>query len=121
VSGKVKFGAVEINGPRITNGTLLPMFVSGLSADHTRWAYQTASSKLRQWSMQLADLTTAQKKALEDFFTDTAKGPTNTFSYTHTDGSDYTARFASTELIWTRHDGNRWDVDITLETSAQID
>lgn len=119
--GNSNVTAIEINGPvSPTNVDLLPMFVSDLSANNTRYSYQLTDTKVWHWSMRFDDLTTAQKNALEDFFTDTAKGPTNTFTYTHSDGETYTARFLDTALQFERRNSNEWATSFALEVTAQV-
>ena len=112
-----------INGPVNPQSiTLLPRTVSDRTANHTKFSYQLTSTKIREWKFTFSSLTTAQKKDLLDFFTDTAIGPTNTFSYTHTDGTTYTGvRFKNDELNFTRTEPGRFSVDITLELASNVD
>lgn len=121
-SSTVKFGAVTVGGPDgFTSVRLLPMFVTDLSANHTRWTYQTTATKKSRWRISLDNLTTAQKNALETFFTDVAKGPTNTFIYTHTDGTSYSGcRFVDTELDFSRMDDRTWSTQVEIEMPGSI-
>lgn len=118
----VTFGTATVNGPPgPTDAGALPLTVTDLAANYTRWTYQTTSTKKWIWTLQLADLTNAQKLALETYFTDTAKGPLNTFTYVHSDGTSYSScRFADTELQFKRVNGKVWDVTVRLEVQAQV-
>lgn len=68
------------------------------------------------WTLEFNGLTAAEKASLEAAWT-TAAGPSNTFSYIHTDGVTYTARFLNESLVWVRHAINCWDIVIQLEIS----
>ena len=118
----VQIGTVTVAGPAgATQVDLLTGFVSDLSADFTRFAYRTTSNFLRQWTLNLSNLTTAQKNDLETYFRDTAKGPTNTFTYVHTDGTSYAScRFVDTELRWSRLNDQEWSVQVRIETATNI-
>jgi hypothetical protein len=113
---------VTVNGPAgPTDVAALPLTAIDRAADHTLWSYRYTSTKKWVWGMTLNDLTAAQKDALEDFFTDTAIGPTNTLTYVHTDGTSYaTCRFLSTELKWQRVNQALWSVPIQLEVPSQV-
>lgn len=117
----VKFGTAEVNGPEGPSTTIRARsgFVTEETADFTRVVYRTTTSKKDEWTLTLSQLTDAQKSALQTYFDDTAKGPTNTFTYEHTDGNTYTARFVDTELAWTRH-GKTWDCTVRIEISARV-
>lgn len=113
--------AVSIQGPTATDCILLPRFVTGRSANGTRYAYTTTTTKRWEWTLQFRGLTTADKNKLENFFSDTVKGPHGTFAYTHTDGSSYAAcRFVDTALPLGRIDDNTWDVTVRIESPNQI-
>lgn len=117
----VNFGAVEVNGPS-AGGTQIrsrARHVTDETADLTRFAYQTTSTKKDLWTLPLSEVTDEQKSALQTFFDDTAQGPANTFSYTHTDGQTYTARFVDTELSWSRR-SKTWDCTVRIEVSQRI-
>lgn len=118
----VTLGTVTLNGPAgPTETRTLPRFVSDLSADHTRWTYQTTSAAKSHWTLTFGDLTTSQKNALETYFNNTAKGPTLTFAYVHTDGTSYSnCRFVDTELAFSRIDDNTWSVTLRLEVPTVI-
>jgi len=118
----VQFGTVTVSGPSgPTQVDLQTGFVSDLSADFTRFSYRTTSNFLRQWTISLPNLTTAQKNDLETYFRNTAKGPTNTFTYVHTDGTSYAnCRFVDTSLRFTRLNDNEWSVQVRIETTTAI-
>lgn len=115
--------SATVNGPESpTQVRHLPRWVTARTADHTRIVYQTPAPKTKEWTLNLRDLTTAQKAALQSFFDDTAQGPTNTFDYTHTDGNTYEdVRFLDVELAWERLGPNDWNLTVRLETTADID
>lgn len=121
---KLESGAnsVTLNGPPgPTDVDLMPNFVSDLSAGHLRWSYQTTARRLEQWSIRLDTLTADMRLALEAFFHNVAKGPANTFTYTHTDQAAYTARFVDDALRWQRKQ-NEYSVQFTLEiTNHPVD
>lgn len=94
-------------------------FVSGASADGTRYTYQPASLSLWLWEMQFDDLTAADKQSLESFFLNDARGPSEQFTYTHTDGTAYTARFDQDQLVWTRSGPNLWAIALALEVTTE--
>lgn len=118
----VTFGTAVVNGPSDpAEVAAYPRFVSDLAANYARWTYQTTGTKLWLVTLKLTDLTAAQKDALEDYFLDTAKGPTNTFTYVHTDGNSYSnCRFADTELQFSRHNGKVWDATVRIESPTQF-
>lgn len=117
----VTFGTATVNGPETTDVGAYPMFVTDQAANHARWTYQTTSTKKWLWTIKLRDLTAAQKDALEDYFQSTAKGPTNTFTYIHTDGASYAnCRFVDTDLQFTRNNANNWDVSVRIEVPSQV-
>lgn len=120
-SSTVTFGTAVVNGPPgPTDAGALPMFVTDLAANYTRWTYQSTSTKKWLWTLHLTDLTAAQKDALEDYFLDTAKGPTNTFTYIHTDGTSYAnTRFVDTDLKFERGNGKVWNVTVIIEVQTQ--
>jgi hypothetical protein len=114
--------SVTVNGPPgPTDVGALPQTTIDRAADNTLFSYRHTSTKLWVWSIGLKDLTAAQKDALEDFFLDTAIGPTNAFTYTHTDGTAYAnCRFISTELRFQRVNGDVWDVPVQIQVPSQV-
>lgn len=117
----VLFGSVAINGPTApTNIEQRPRFAR-LSSDAGRSYSATLSgSELEVWTLNFDSLTGTQKADLANFFENTAHGPSDTFSYTHTDGETYTARFSETMLKWTRQNEQLWGCTIRLEITAVI-
>jgi hypothetical protein len=114
---------VTLNGP-VGGQPVEPTarFVSGKTVNGTRYAYQKNQITQSIWALQFNDLTAAQKTSLLTFFQDTAKGPTNTFSYTHTDGTAYTGvRFAESVLQFQRLDSEFFTCQIRLEMAQNID
>lgn len=105
--------------PGPTDVNQLPLFVTDLSANHTRWTYKLTATGAYQWLIPLNALTLAQKQALQAFFTTTVGGPATTFTYTHTDGNSYTVRFVDTALAWNRENGTMWGVSVRLETATE--
>ena len=73
--------------------------------------------------LSFRDLTAAQKTALQTYFNDVAKGPSNTFSYTHTDGTVYAGvRFLDNVLEFSRIDGGAFfTCSIKLLIAAEVD
>lgn len=90
-------------------------FVTDLSANHTRWTYQVTTAQKFLWSMSVMDLTEQQRSDFQAFFENIAKGPTYQFTYTHTDGLTYTARFIDTVLKWGRLNDKSFSTNFTLE------
>lgn len=115
--------AVTMNGP--TPPTMVdqvPQFVSDRSADGTRYAYQVHNTVINEWELRLSQVTTPQKTAFDAWFLDTVKGPTNTFSYQHTDGTTYTScRFVDTALRWSRLSDLTWDLTVRIEVPEEVD
>lgn len=114
--------AVTVNGPSgPTAVDQFPQFVSDRSADGTRYAYQIHDSVINEWELRLSQLTTAQKTAFDAWFRDTVKGPTETFSYTHTDGTTYAScRFVDTALRWSRLSNLTWDLTVRIEVPSEV-
>lgn len=120
-SSTVTFGGVTVNGPvSPTDVEDYPKWVTDLSAGYTRIVYKLTAATLLTWVLQFDAITGTQKSNLTTFFHSTAEGPTNTFTYVHTDGGSYTARFLDTALRWQRVDGNTWRLTVRLELTAQV-
>lgn len=113
---------VTVNGPPgPTDVSAMPQHTVDRAADHTLWSYRHTTTKLWLWTIGLRDLTAAQKDALEDFFLDTAAGPTNPFTYTHTDGTAYAnCRFVQPQLQFQRVNEAVWDVQIQIQSPTQV-
>ena len=111
MSDTVTLGTVTMNGPVGAGQNVRPQarFVSGRTVNGTTYAYQKNEMTQNVWVLDFRDLTAAQKTALQTYFNDTAKGPSNTFSYTHTDGTTYTGvRFIDNVLEFSRIDGGKF-------------
>ena len=114
--------AVTVNGPTTTTVTQEPVTVHAETEDHTIWAYKPTSTEVSTWDFTLVDLTLAMKNNFHAFFYDDAVGPTNTFTYTHTDGTAYTlCRFLQNTLQWSRRSSALWDVAVRIRVPIEID
>ena len=111
MSDTVTLGTVTMNGPVGGGQNVRPQarFVSGRTVNGTTYAYQKNSMTQNIWVLSFNDLTAAQKVALQTYFNDVAKGPSNTFSYTHTDETVYAGtRFVDNVLEFSRIDGGKF-------------
>ena len=107
---------IALNGP--SDGlsiTALDRWVSALSQSYQRWVYRSADRKVEQVSVNLTDLTAAQWADLEYFFDAVTEGPRYTFTYTHTSGESFTARFLDGGLSRQRVNSNVSSVTLRLE------
>jgi len=127
MSSTIKFdnGAgtvINITGPAgRTNINHLALYATGINGNGDRWSYKYSSQKKYRWNMTLPNLTATMKNQLEDFYYNTADGPTNTFTYTHTDGTEYTgARFVNDDLQFSRVNDNEFSVSIVIEHETQL-
>ncbi len=110
---------ITLNGPEgPSDVNCHPNWVSQLSEGLQRWSYRGTDTHLEAWALRLESLTLAQTQALRGFFYETVKGPTSTFTYTHTDGVSYTARFVNTGLKFQRRAHKDWACQIELEISG---
>ena len=121
----VTLGTVTMNGP-VGGGQSVrpqPRFVSGRTQNGTTYTYQKNDVTQNIWVLAFNDLTAAQKIALQAYFQDTAKGPSNTFSYTHTDGTVYAGtRFIDNVLEFSRIDGGKFfTCQIKLLIAAEVE
>lgn len=113
--------SININGPLPSEVELLARTVSEQSANYDMRTYQLTSKKLRRWALTFTDLLIAQKDDLINFFTDSVVGPSNTFTYTHTDGTIYTAvRLVNDSLQLRRTEPGIFTVSMILEFDAQL-
>jgi hypothetical protein len=121
----VTLGTVTMNGPVGGGQPVTPKarYVSGRTVNGTTYAYQKNDVTQNVWALSFNDLTAAQKTALQTYFNDVAKGPSNTFSYTHTDGTVYTGvRFIDNVLEFSRIDGGKFfSAQIRLLIAAEVD
>ena len=121
----VTLGTVTMNGP-VGGGQSVrpqPRFVSGRTVNGTTYTYQKNDQTQNVWVLDFRDLTAAQKVLLQTYFNDVAKGPSNTFSYTHTDATTYTGvRFIDNVLEFSRIDGGAFfSCSIKLLIAAEVD
>lgn len=120
----VTLGTVTLNGPVGGGQNVRPQarFVSGRTVNGTTYTYQKNSVTQNIWVLNFRDLTAAQKTNLQTYFNDVAKGPSNTFSYTHTDGTTYTGvRFMDNVLEFDRIDGGKFfSCQIRLLIAAEV-
>ena len=125
MSDTVTLGTVTMNGPVGGGQNVRPQarFVSGRTVNGTTYTYQKNSMTQNIWVLDFRDLTAAQKTALQTYFNDVAKGPSNTFSYTHTDGTAYSGvRFMDNVLDFSRIDGGKFfSCQVRLLVAAEVD
>lgn len=112
---------IEIAGPVYRDQPVAgpTRWVTGLTSDGTRYAYQLNSSDWRTWRMNL-ELTEEEFEDLEHFFYNVAQGPTHTFTFTSTSEKQYTARFAEPNLDASRLGPKQWFVTLTIEVSGPV-
>jgi len=92
----------------------------GRTAGGEVYAYDLGTPR-REAELEFRSLTSAEKEALAGFFEDDASGMQETWTYTHADGTVYTARFVQDSLTFVQFAHNVWDVTVRLELSALID
>lgn len=116
----VSFGSTVITGPSApTPVSQAPKYVSEVSEGGQRFVYKANAATRFMWVLNFVDLTATEKANLQTYFDGTAQGPTNTFTYTHTDGTARTGvRFVDTSLNWQRSGPALWAVTVTLELPA---
>ena len=121
----VTLGTVVMNGP-VGGGQSVrpqPRFVSGRTVNGTTYTYQKNDQTQNVWVLDFRDLTKAQKVLLQTYFNDVAKGPSNTFTYVHTDATTYSGvRFIDNVLEFSRIDGGAFfSCSIKLLIAAEVD
>jgi len=121
----VTLGTVTMNGP-VGGGQSVrpqPRFVSGRTVNGTTYTYQKNDQTQNVWVLDFRDLTAAQKVLLQTYFNDVAKGPSNTFTYVHTDATIYLGvRFIDNVLEFSRIDGGAFfSCSIKLLIAAEVD
>ena len=121
----VTLGTVVMNGP-VGGGQSVrpqPRFVSGRTVNGTTYTYQKNDQTQNVWVLDFRDLTAAQKVLLQTYFNDVAKGPSNTFTYVHTDATIYLGvRFIDNVLEFSRIDGGAFfSCSIKLLIAAEVD
>ena len=90
----------------------------GLTSGGTRYTQDKGGPDRYQVELLFDDLTDSEKEALDGFYNTTVDGVTNTFTYTDTDGTGYTARFLDTILEFTKTANNQWGVRVLLELTT---
>jgi hypothetical protein len=120
----VTLGTVVMNGP-VGGGQSVrpqPRFVSGRTVNGTTYAYQKNDATQNIWVLDFRDLTAVQKTALQTYFNDVAKGPSNTFTYVHTDATVYSGvRFIDNVLEFSRIDGGAFfSCTVKLLIAAEV-
>jgi len=90
----------------------------GLSAGGTRFAYDKGATDRFEAELAFKNLSTDEKEDLDSFFDSDVDGVTTTFTYTDTNGQEYTARFLEPELRITKVVFGIWDVSMKLELSV---
>jgi hypothetical protein len=120
----VTLGTVTMNGPVGGGQNVRPKarFVSGRTVNGTTYTYQKNDMTQNVWVLAFKDLTAAQKALLQTYFNDVAKGPSNTFSYTHTNAVTYTGvRFIDNVLEFNRIDGGKFfSCTVKLLIAAEV-
>jgi hypothetical protein len=113
---------IEITGPQRDQPVDGPArFVTGRTANGTRYSYVLNASAKRLWTMQFV-LTAQEKEDLEGFFYDSVGGPSLSFTFTSTSGDEYEdVRFVNTSLQLRRIGPAEWAVSITLEVDGILD
>lgn len=111
---------ITVNGPPSdTDVEPLPRWATARTAGGTLISYKTLATIINRWKIPLGDLTAAQHTALVDFFESTVGGPGIDFTYTHTDGTSYTAQFVDTSLRFRRVNGKVWSTTLELQLVNQ--
>jgi len=68
----------------------------------------------------LIGLSDAQKSSLETFFRTEVEGMLYTFTYTDTNGANFTARFIEDNLSFEKKSKNNWDVALPMELNSVV-
>ena len=89
----------------------------GLTAGGTRYAYDKGVTRYEA-DLDFRSLTTAQKESLVNFFDTEIEGAKETFTYTDSESTAYTARLLTSALMVVKVAAGVWDVVATLELSA---
>lgn len=110
-------GSIQVNAPESTDIMSRPFHVSAETANYTIFSYKKTAVLAQDWTLVFNGLTDANKQAIQDFFYNSAEGPTNTFDYTHSDENGYTARFLDTQLQFQRRP-NDWSLTVRLRVNT---
>ena len=91
--------------------------VTGLTAGGERYVYDKGIDSFLI-DLTFESLSDAEKDDLQSFFHTTVDGMAETFTYTDSGGTDYTARFVYPTLNFVKIAQGVWDVTFTLELDA---
>ena len=112
--------SITIPGPRDSQQDPRPRHATDLAAGGTRWVYKLAATIIDEWTLNFDYLSLANKIALQNFFNNTVEGPTQEFTYTHTDGKAYSVRFKDVGLRFKRRNAEDWSTSFTLEVVNDV-
>lgn len=113
--------SVELPAPaRFARTDLRLHQASGRTAGGELFVYELGGTVCRA-ELEFRLLTESQRDALAHFFEDVAEGMRKTWRYIHTDGREYTARFAEPALSFVQFAANVWDVRLRLELDSLLD
>ena len=88
----------------------------GLTSSGKRLAYDKGVDRY-ELELRFESLTDSEKEALVSFFHETADGVAESFTYVDASANEYTARFLSSGLEFTRPAEDVWNVNVVLELS----
>lgn len=113
--------AITIPGPAFSSQPVSQnrRFVTDHAADGTPYTYELTTTERWTWELMFRDLSLSDKRSLEAFFQEHARGPSARFTFTHTTGISYTGRFAQDQLLWTRNHQQLWDCNVRIETTSE--
>jgi hypothetical protein len=89
----------------------------GRTAGGTVFVYEKGAATL-QAELKFELLTDLEKEALQGFFDSEACGAKNTFTYTDSAGTAWTARFVEAALRLVKVCGNVWDAGVVMELES---
>jgi len=77
-------------------------------------------STKRTWRLAFRHLSSQDHQDLQNFYDTVVGGLRDPFTYTHTDGTAYQARFIQPALPWRRLGPNQFALDLELEIDGLI-
>lgn len=86
----------------------------GRSAGGDLYVYDKGEDA-RRIAIKFESLDDSARDALEEFFAENAQGRSNSFTYIDSEGVEFDARFADSELRFTKIARNVWDITLSLE------
>jgi len=92
----------------------------GRTAGGTVFVYEKGPATLRT-ELRFESLTDAEMESLKDFFDAEACGARNTFTYTDSSGTAWTARSCDAALNLIKVCANVWDARVKLELNSTED